>query len=252
MPDGFIDLIYCDILYGTGQDFGDYKDIKADRKIVNEFYIPRFQEMHRVLKEMGSIYLQMDTKINHWIRLILDDIFGYDNFRNEISWCYISGGISQKYFAKKHDVILFYSKSSNYNFNIQKENRKQLNKYDGIDKKGKFIWYIRPDTNNKVPSGVKSYLNSYCTDYWNIPMVNSMSKSRKINYQTQKPKELLERIIKASSNKNNIVADFFCGSGTTMAVAKDLSRDYIGCDISEKAVKITNERLNKIKVRPYL
>ena len=80
-----IDLIYSDILYGTGRNFGDYQDIKADRKTVEAFYIPRITEMHRLLKNTGSIYLQMDTRINHYVRLILEDIFGIDNFRNQIS-----------------------------------------------------------------------------------------------------------------------------------------------------------------------
>ena len=86
LPNNYIDLIYCDILYGTGRNFGDYQDLKCDRKIIEEHYTPRLQEMHRVLKDTGSIYLQMDTRINHWIRCLMDDVFGYDNFRNEIIW----------------------------------------------------------------------------------------------------------------------------------------------------------------------
>ena len=87
-----VDLIYCDILYGTGRKFKDYQDLKPKREVIEEHYIPRIKEMHRVLKDTGSIYLQMDTRINHWLRCILDDVFGYDNFRNEISWCYNSQG----------------------------------------------------------------------------------------------------------------------------------------------------------------
>ena len=83
LPSNSIDLIYNDLLYGTGRNFGDYKDIKADRKTVEDFYIPRITEMHRLLKDTGSIYLQMDTRINHWMRCIMDDVFGYNNFRNE-------------------------------------------------------------------------------------------------------------------------------------------------------------------------
>ena len=224
MPDNFIDLIYCDILYGTGRNFDDYQDIKADRNIINNFYIPRFQEMHRILKDTGSIYIHCDWRINHWIRLILDEIFGYDNFRNEIIWEYGLGGSGSKQFSKKHDNIYFYTKSINYNFNLQYEKA----------------------TSEKMKGLMKKMI-----DVWKIPTINNMSKER-IGYISQKPKILLKRIIKASSNKNDIVADFFCGSGTTLMAAKDLSRNYIGCDISEKAVEITNERLNEIKIRPYL
>jgi len=224
MPDNFIDLIYCDILYGTGRNFDDYQDIKADRNIINNFYIPRFQEMHRILKDTGSIYIHCDWRINHWIRLILDEIFGYDNFRNEIIWEYGLGGSGSKQFSKKHDNIYFYTKSMNYNFNLQYEKA----------------------TSEKMKGLMKKMI-----DVWKIPTINNMSKER-IGYISQKPKILLKRIIKASSNKNDIVADFFCGSGTTLMAAKDLSRNYIGCDISEKAVEITNERLNEIKIRPYL
>lgn len=88
IPDDTIDLIYCDILYGTGRKFKDYQDLKPKREIIEEHYTPRIKEMYRILKDTGSIYLQMDTKINHWIRCIMDDIFGYNNFRNEIIWWY--------------------------------------------------------------------------------------------------------------------------------------------------------------------
>ena len=116
-----VDLIYCYILYGTGRNFGDYQDLKCDRKIIEEHYIPRIKEMYRILKETGSIYLQMDYRINHWIRCILDDIFGYYNFRNEIIWCYKNGGASKSNFSNKHDTIYWYSKSKNYTYNLMKE-----------------------------------------------------------------------------------------------------------------------------------
>ena len=84
IKDNTVDLIYCDILYGTGRKFKDYQDLKPKREIIEEHYIPRIKEMHRILKDTGSIYLQMDEKINHWMRCIMDDIFGYSNFRNNI------------------------------------------------------------------------------------------------------------------------------------------------------------------------
>ncbi len=114
MQDNTVDLIYCDILYGTGRKFKDYQDLKPKREVIEEHYIPRIKEMHRILKDTGSIYLQMDTKINHWIRCILDDVFGYDKFRNEIVWTYETAGRrSLKRFKPAHDVILFYGKQKN-------------------------------------------------------------------------------------------------------------------------------------------
>ena len=108
IKDNTIDLIYCDILYGTGRRFADYQDLKPIRSEIENHYIPRIKEMHRILKPTGSIYLQMDTRINHWMRCIMDDIFGYNMFLNEIVWCYKSGSSSNKKWSEKHDVIIFY------------------------------------------------------------------------------------------------------------------------------------------------
>lgn len=235
IPDNSIDLIYCDILYGTGRDFGDYKDIKSNREDVEEFYKPRIEEMHRILKTSGSVYLQMDWRISYWVRLILDDIFGYNNFQNDIVWCYKSGGATKKRWNRKHDNILFYSKSSKFTFNpqLEKSYNRGLKPYSfkGVEEFEDDIgWYTLV--------GAK--------DYWNVDMLGRTSPDR-TGYATQKPKELIEKIIRASSNPGDIVADFFCGSGTTPVVAKELSRGYIACDIEQEAVKITKGRLNELK-----
>lgn len=232
LPDGVVDLIYCDILYGTGRNFGDYQDLKSDRRVIEEHYIPRIQEMHRVLKDTGSIYLQCDYRINHWIRCIMDDIFGYGNFRNEIIWCYKNGGASKSNFSNKHDNIYWYSKSKNYKYNLIKEKSYLAHRYGfkGIEEfKDEDGWYTM--VNPK--------------DYWNINPVTK-DGNEKTGYSTQKPKALLERIIKASSNEGDLVADFYCGSGTSLVVAKESGRNYIGCDINQRAVDITEERLKKI------
>lgn len=217
MEDNSVDLIYCDILYATGRNFGEYQDLKCDRKVIEDHYIPRIKEMRRVLKDTGSIYLQMDTRINHWIRVIMDDIFGYDNFRNEIVWCYGVGGSSKKVpFAKKHDVLLLFSKSDNYFFNILRNDVARIKDY----------WLIQSIADK---SGYLQHDDEYCL------------------YPTQKPKALIERIIKASSNEGDLVADFYAGSGTTCVVAKELKRNYIGCDISQSAVDISNSRLGLLE-----
>ena len=114
-PDESVDLIYCDILYGTGRNFGDYQDLKPIRSEIEAHYLPRLKEMHRVLKSNGSIFLQMDNKINHWVRCLLDEVFGYDNFKNEIVWLYGAGGFNKELFCNpKHDTIFAYSSFEGY------------------------------------------------------------------------------------------------------------------------------------------
>lgn len=218
LPGNSIDLIYCDILYNTGRKFDDYDDNLGTPEEAIEWYKPRLMEMKRVLKDTGSIYLQMDYRLVHYMKVYMDELFGIKNFRNEIVWKYGLGGSGNREFAKKHDNILFYSKSNGYIFNIQYENA----------------------TSNRLKGQTKKM-----TDVWDIPTLNNMAKER-IGYNTQKPKALLERIIKASSNEGDIVADFFCGSGTSLVVAKELGRNYIGCDINPKAIEITNNRLMEI------
>jgi DNA modification methylase len=240
MKDNTVDLIYCDILYGTGRKFADYQDLKPKREVIEEHYIPRIKEMHRILKDTGSIYLQMDTRINHWLRYILDDIFGYDNFLNELVWNYTVIQKEGRYFPRKHDVILFYTKNKKQTFNTQYIPYKKSNKNNGIKSDNWEEKYKQFDNRGKAVE-----------DYWNdLPMLNSMSKER-TGYNTQKPKALIERIIKASSNEGDLVADFYAGSFTTAEVCKDLNRNFIGCDISEKAVEIGYARLGGKKNNCY-
>lgn len=233
IPNDTIDLIYCDILYGTGRKF-DYQDLKPVRSEIEAHYIPRIKEMHRILKLTGSIYLQMDTRINHWIRCIMDDIFGYDRFLNEIAWCYVNGGNSLKWFNKKHDIILLYSKTCEYTFNTQyiEYSKKTLSNYkQGL--KG---------SRGKLSEGVK------LRDWWDdITHASKYPKNSEnnIGYYTSKPLKLIERIIKTSSNEGGLVADFYLGSGTTAKVALELNRDFIGCDINSKAIEITKERIKR-------
>ena len=214
IKDNTIDLIYCDILYGTGRKFKDYQDLKPIRSEIEAHYLPRLKEMHRVLKSTGSIYLQMDWRISHWVRCIMDDIFGHKNFRNEIIWKYGLGGSGNREFAKKHDNILFYTKSNEYTFILQYE----------------------PATSNMMKGKMKKM-----TDVWDVPALNNMAKER-VGYDTQKPKELIERIIKASSNEGDLVADFYSGSFTTAEVCKDLKRNFIGCDINPNCFEKAKER----------
>ena len=224
LPDNHIDLIYCDVLYGTGRNFGDYQDLKPIRSEIENHYIPRIKEMHRVLKETGSIYLQMDTRINHWMRCILDDVFGYENFRNEVVWHYKGTGTS-KAFTEKHDIILLYSKNDKFIHNTIYVSTAKTSGWTGKNKKR-------------------------CDDVWSDINTIWQSKERGTKvYETQKPKALMRRIIRASSNEKDLVADFYMGSGTTAVVCKELNRNFIGCDISEKAIRVTRERLEVAQER---
>ncbi len=236
IPNNTIDLIYCDILYGTGRKFKDYQDLKPIRSEIESHYIPRIKEMHRILKDNGSIYLQMDTRINHWLRCILDDIFGYDRFLNEIAWHYVMGASSKNKYSKKHDVILLYSKSENYKFNLNNILVPLSIETIKRSKRKKARYNIELNENNgKNPSDVFLDIN---------PIQGNGNEN--INYGTQKPKKLIERLIKASSNENDLVADFYAGSFTTAEVCKDLNRNFIGCDINPNAYEIGKKRVGKI------
>jgi site-specific DNA-methyltransferase (adenine-specific) len=231
-PDESVDLIYCDILYGTGKDFMDYKDLYPMREIIEAHYMRRLIEMHRVLKSTGSIYLQMDYRIEHWVRCMMDDIFGYGNFRNQIIWSYRIQGVSKKKYPSKHDNILFYSKSDTYTYKAEKER----------------IYYNKKFFDVKIDDEGRYYSDVYVRDVWDCdytkPLISGSSEY--VNYKTQKPKALLKRIISNSSNEGDVVADYYLGSGTTAVVCKELNRNFIGCDINPKAIEITNARLNAL------
>lgn len=248
---GKIKLIYIDPPFATKNTFyaktGELG--YADKRVADEFiqYLKeRLVLMKELLAEDGSIYLHLDPKMSHYIKIVLDDIFGREHFRNEIIWNYVSGGISNRFFARKHDTIFFYTKSHTYTFHPQKERRKTY-RASSIQKdgKGEFVWYIRPGTNPKVPNGVKTYLDKYVQDVWEIPIVNPMAKERN-GYPTQKPEALLERIILASTNPGDLVADFFAGSGTTGIVAEKLGRQWIMCDSGDHSMQVIQQRLQSL------
>ena len=226
-----INLIYCDILYGTGKKFKDYQDLEPDHNVILSHYVPRLHEMKRVLKSNGTIYLQMDLRIVHWIRMIMDNVFGYKNFRNQIVVKFNIGGRGKREFAKKHDYIIVYTKSDEFVFN-------------DLDIRIPYKSVISKKQDRPNITDEKLKIGTIPTNVWDdIP--SGLKVKKATDYYSEKHPKILERIIKASSNENDVVADFYCGCGTTLAVAKSLNRNFIGCDISADAVRISNERLSK-------
>jgi site-specific DNA-methyltransferase (adenine-specific) len=238
MPDNYVNLIYCDILYGTGRNFKDFQDLSYDQDTITKFYTPRIKETHRILKGTGTLALHMDYRISHWLRAICDKCFGYKNCINIIQWQYASGGSSKRRLSQKNDEIIIYAKDRKLQkFNPQKE--KSYNRgfkpyrFKGVEEFEDDIgWY--------------TMVNMKCI--WDIPMVGRTSGER-VDYATQKPLKLMDRIRDLYTDEGDVIADVFCGSGSMLVSAKTGKRKYIGCDISEKAVEISKNRLNKIQLQ---
>ncbi|MFQ6054604.1 MAG: DNA methyltransferase [Methanosarcinales archaeon] len=244
-PKESVDLIYVDppffsnrkyeVIWNDGAELRAYED-RWKGNIMNyiEWLKERIKECYIVLKSTGSIYIHCDWHANSYIRVyIMDKIFGYKNFQNEIIWHYRRWTAASKKFQKMHDTILFYTKSDNYAFNIQFEPYSEKTIQRKVSVNGKTPLH-------KKEEGVAM------NDVWIIPYLHSQSKER-LGYPTQKPEALLERIIKASSNEGDLVLDPMCGCGTTIAVASKLNRKWIGIDVSPTACKImATRRMHKV------
>jgi len=251
LPSQSIDLIYLDPPFFSGRHynviFGDQNELRSFSDIWDGgmpgyliWLNARLYEMKRLLKKTGSICVHLDWHASHYVKEQMDKIFGVDRFCNEIIWRYSWGVHTDKRWNRKHDSILLYTKSEKHTFNA----------YDVMEKR-------EDEVLRRLATGVSSATmaadkaktkdKSYKlpTDVWDIPTINAMAKER-IGYPTQKPEALLERIILASSNNNDIVADFYCGGGTTPAVAQRLGRRWIACDQSRVAVAITADRVAKL------
>lgn len=205
----------------------------------------RIIEMHRILKNTGSIYLHCDPTASHYLKIMMDSIFTQDKFRNEIIWCYTGPSASRNNFPKKHDVILRYSKNNNFIFNSDDIRISYKALHTDKGKKAK-IWSSEGKLQNEELR--QEYINKgkLPEDYWiDIPSGGHISPLERTGYPTQKPLALLERIIKASSLKGDVVLDPFCGCATTCIAAQKLERKWIGIDIEEKAVEVLIERLEK-------
>ena len=197
---------------------------------------PRLFELRRLLRPTGSIYLHCDPTSSHYLKVIMDSVFGRPNFRNEIIWCYRGGGVPTRDFARKHDVILRYSKSDHYKFNHQYTEYSQASKTLIKSRGGVSI----DDRERDLERG------AHMSDWWSdINSLQTWSPER-TGYPTQKPLRLLKRIINASSNKGDVVMDPFCGCGTAIHAAQLLGRSWIGIDIEPIALSVLRERFHRV------
>ena len=282
---GKIDLVYIDPPFDSKADYK--KKIKVKNKNVlndissfeekqytdmwcNDEYLQFMYERLTIIKELlsenGAIYLHCDYRKSHQLRMIMEEVFGPNNLQNEIIWCYRGMAVSTNHFVRRHDTILFSTKSQNYTFNWEKIaeplEQSTIDKYRNIDENGRRYRLhgrnisgspiqnctdIDPIWLEKSPELCRiDYLDekagSKPRDWFVMDYLNVMSTERE-NYPTQKPEELLKKIILASSNEGDIVFDCFMGSGTTQSVAMKLGRRFIGADINLGAIQTTTKRL---------
>lgn len=200
---------------------------------------PRLLEMRRVLKDTGSIYLHCDPTASHYLKLLMDAIFGVGNFRNEIVWHYRRWTGKANRFQRLHDIVFFYTKSDKYKFNVPYTEYTEKSLY-------RKQWYHTRIKGDDVYETEIDKRGVRMGDVWDIPVINSQAKER-TGYPTQKPETLLEKIIKASANEGDVVCDPFCGCGTAIAVAERLKRNWIGIDITYLAIDVIKKRLEKEK-----
>lgn len=269
--EGKINLIYIDPPFWTGENYYanfvvEGKEITKEPSVIErlaykdiwaggidsylDMLYPRLQLMKRLLADNGSIYVHADWHVGHYVKIVMDEIFGRENFQTEITWYYPNKIPDRRKlcFTNAADLILFYTKEDrNHIFNPQYRNvkphrRAREVKINGVkqtlrNEKGEVIYQI--------------YDKRLVDSVWTIPSLAGSSHER-IEFPTQKPEALLERILKASSNEGDLIADFFPGSGTTLAVAEKLKRSWIGCDFSKVAIQITRNRLVSINAKPFL
>ena len=212
----------------------------------NKYYLIymaiRLVEMHRILKDTGSIYLHSDPTMSHYLKLLLDCIFGHQNFRSEIVWFYRKFSGATKNFKQNHDIILYYSYSDSCVFNKQFEAfspKTVKDKYKRVLKDGKWI-----QEKSTPMDSVRSTNGVPMGNVWEISFIHSQAKER-VGYPTQKPLELLERVIKVSTNEGAFVLDPFCGCATTCIAAERLNRQWVGIDVSKQTFDLVKIRLNQ-------
>ncbi|MGI5836703.1 MAG: DNA-methyltransferase [Chloroflexota bacterium] len=242
LPGESIDLIYADPPFFSGRNYqlegNGEENSPSFRDIWPEgitgylaWLVERLREMKRLLKPTGSMFLHLDWHAVHYVKVEMDRIFGYDHLQNEIIWSYRSGGGSRRRYGRKHDTLLWYTASlDGYVFNVEEARVP----YDAV---------IAPSRQKLFHEGGK-----VAGSVWDISRPPNHS-AEWTGYPTQKPEILLERIVKVHTIPGQVVADFFCGSGTTPAVAQRLGRRWIACDCSSAAIEVAANRLARIRQR---
>jgi len=262
-----VDLIYIDPPFMTGRNFMSNTQLAYSDQWNNDLdaYLSWLYEalllLHKLLAVDGSLYVHLDWRATHYARVLLDEIFGYNanaegpGFTSEIIWHYQSGGRSQRLYARKHDTILLYTKSAEYCFHAERigerrgtHKRNHMRKQVGED--GHVTWTIR--AGGRVYSYDEDTLMTPADVWSDISHLHQKDPERN-GYATQKPAALLERILLASSEEDDLVLDCFCGSGVTPAVAEQLGRRWIACDASPPAIQLTQQRLlARENCRPFV
>ena len=239
LPSGCFDLIYADPPFATGKDWGEFDDRwPGGLDGYLDYMRPRVEACRRVLAETGSFYLHCDPTASAYLRVMCDDIFGRHLFRNEIVWSYRRWAALSASYQRTHDTILFYAgPGAVWNPPVEPKaagtpQYRRWNEPDP-DRPGR----MRTMTDRSVPVP-----DTAMRDVWEIPRLQSDAGER-VGYPTQKPLAVAERIIRASSNEGDLVADPFCGSGTTLVAAHKLGRRWWGCDINPQAVRLAERRL---------
>lgn len=258
MPDAEIDMAYLDPPFFTQKkqklkdakgheySFADEWQSKAEYL---QFIKERLLEVRRLLKDTGTIFLHCDSTASHYLRILLDEVFGEKHFRSEIVWSYKRWSNSKKGLLPCHQTIFWYSKTDHYKFNTFYNDYSSTTNVDQIlqererNNLGK-VAYKRDEQGNILLSKEKQGVP--LSDVWEIPFLNPKAKER-TGYPTQKPVELLERIIKISTDKGDMILDPFCGSGTTLVAAGRLGRNAIGVDQNQEAIKLCEQRVQLLE-----
>lgn len=247
-----VDLIYLDPPFFTqkiqklskADRYYEFNDIWESREEYLNYIKKRLIVMKDVLKDSGSIFLHCDDSASWYLKIVMDEVFGEENFQSEIIWTYKRWSNSKKGLLPCHQTIFFYSKTKKYKFNTLFCEYSPTTNIDQIQQQreridGKAV-YKKDSDGNVIQASEKKGVP--LSDVWDIPFLNPKAKER-VGYPTQKPIELLDRIIKISTDENDIVLDPFMGSGTTLVSAKLLNRRYIGIDKSKDAYEIAQKRL---------
>lgn len=199
---------------------------------------PRLKELHRVLKPTGSLYLHCDPTASHYLKMLLDAVFGAEQFQNEIVWYYRGGGVSPRRWGRKHDIILFYAKGDEWTFNVDPV------RIPYSDASSERLEYeARAFRGDRVYEGYEPHPEGKHPDDVLVMQPIMPSAKERLGYPTQKPERLLEKFILASSNQGDVVLDPFCGCGTTVSVAHRFNRKWIGIDITHLAINLIKHRL---------